>query len=188
MATPTRVPDASHNAITSPHLRLAMFGRLDKDHFVKAYVQSQSLHATTYATDGRALLSNRNRQTSATPVKQKDLAFDSKHYGFDTPVLKPRVAKQTDTSVAAAEHVSDVDINEHEPVPVKKVQPRKPSRPSTKSKKTSSKNKKENVPLETNNNKPLSKKRVIQVDSDGGDHAIRELHFLSFACACTSTS
>jgi hypothetical protein len=69
-----------------------MFERLDKDRFVKAYIQSQKQHATTYAADGKVLVSSWNHQALGTPTKQKQPTHLSKQYGFDTPVLRARVA------------------------------------------------------------------------------------------------
>src|ERR1700683_1711035 len=103
MAALTPRPGARHDSITSPHLRSAMFERLDKDRFVRAYIQSQKLHATAYAADGKVFISSWDRQISGTPANQKH------HYGFDTPVLKPRVAKPTEVSVVVEEDVSNAD-------------------------------------------------------------------------------
>jgi hypothetical protein len=154
-----------------------MFERLDKDRFVRAYIKSQKLHATTYAADGKALSSSWDQQASGTPAKQNQLAHPSKHYGFDTPVLTARAARPPSVSETMEEDASDanVDKSEFEPESVKKSQ--KPSRPASKPKKERvQRSKKENIPADIENNKPkaASKKRSIRPESDDDDHAARE--------------
>ncbi|KIM90715.1 hypothetical protein PILCRDRAFT_811175 [Piloderma croceum F 1598] len=172
MATLTPRLGAPYDQITSPHLRSASFERLDKDRFVKAYIQSQKQHTTTYAAGGKALVSSWDYRTLGTPTKQKQPTHLSKQYGFDTPVLRARVANPPDASVTVEDRTFDVDNRESEPA---KVKPRKPSIPSINPKEFSSKSKKENVPPESKNPKtrPASKKRPIPTDSDDDEHTAR---------------
>lgn len=174
MASLTPGPRAPYDLVTSPHLRSSMFERLDKDHFVKAYIQSQVPHVTTYAADGKAFSSTWNMQTSGTPAKQTLSKAPSQHYGFDTPVLKARVARPPEASKIIAD-ASDSDVDERRVELVKKVQPKKPSRPTKPKMGLSSKNK-ENVSPENKNNKSktVSKKRPTRADSDDDDHTARK--------------
>lgn len=175
MAPLTPRPSIRHDPITSSHLRLATFEKLDKDHLVNAYIRSQKLHAATYAADGKALVSSWDRRQTSGPVKHEDPRSHSHNYGFDTPVLKPRVAKQSDT----------VDVPQGigygKNGVVKNMQSKKPSRPVTKpEKELSSKTKKEKKRLKPaiGKSKSISKKRSIQADSDDDGHAARESCFL----------
>jgi hypothetical protein len=158
-----------------------MFERLDKDRFVRAYIQSQQLHTTTYAADGKAYVFSWDHQISETPAKQRHPTHSSEHYGFDTPVLRARVAKPHDAYVVVAEHPTDLDLDKRESEPAKKVQFKKPFPLSTKpnKKECPSKNDKENVPpeSESRNTKPASKKRPIPAGSDDDDHVARESRF-----------
>jgi hypothetical protein len=168
-------PRAPYDLITSPHLRSAMFERLDKDHFVKAYIQSQVPHVTIYAADGKALSSSWDRQTPGTPAKQKLSKDPSQHYGFDTPVLKARVARPPVASKLKADG-SDADVYERGSELVKKVQSKKPSRATSKPKVGLPPKNKENISPENKNNKcmTVSKKRPIRADSDDDDHTARK--------------
>lgn len=178
MATSTPRLGAPYDPITSPHLRSAMFEKLDKDRFVEAYIQSQKQLTTRYAADGKALVSSWDHQTLGTPTKQKQPTHLSNQYGFDTPVLKARVANPPDASVTVEDRTLDVD--RHESEPVRKVKSKKPSIPSIKPKKFSSKSKKENMPPESKSRKtkPASKKRPLTTDSDDDEHTAREPRFL----------
>lgn len=165
-------PGVPSNSITSPHLRSAMFGNLDKNHFVKEFIESQKHHATSYAADGKDLLATWDRQNPETPEKGKASASPAEDFGFDTPVLKPRAAKPRYESV---DDIPDADTTD---VADKNMRRRKSSRPESKHKNRAVaepiKSDKENMrypPIPKG--KTTSKKRPILVDS-GDEHAARE--------------
>lgn len=168
-------PGVPYDSITSPLLRSAKFGKLDKIHFVKSFVESQKHHATSYAADGKGIFAALDGQT---PKKERLSAGQLLDFGFGTPVLKPRVTKQRFES---KRKISDSDVNDNTERD-KKLRATKSSRLESKSKtnlkavvEPTSKVQKENVrhPSTTPAVKKISKKRSIQVDSDD-ERAARE--------------
>jgi hypothetical protein len=76
--------------LTTEHVRSTAFQKLDKDVLVRNYVHGQKSHSKAYAVEGHAVFSSWD---SRTPEKNaEDLTADT-GFGFDTPVLKPRVVK-----------------------------------------------------------------------------------------------
>jgi hypothetical protein len=176
MDTSIAHPGAPYDPITSPLLRSAMFEKLDKDYFVKSFIESQKHHATIYAVDGKGLLATWDGQSSGTPKQQKPSGSSVRSFGFDTPVLKPRVAKPRFDLMGEK---SDADFNE-DAEQDKKLRGAKSSRLESKPKKKAavqpaSKSNKENMqhPSSIPKTRKSSKKRVIQADSDD-EHAARE--------------
>lgn len=165
-------PGAPYDPITSPLLRSAMFEKLDKDYFVKSFIESQKHHATTYAADGKGLLATWNSQNSGTPKQQKASGRSVRSFGFDTPVLKPRVAKPCSESMG---EISGADVNKDMDQD-KKLRGAKSSRLESKLKKKAevqptSRSNKENI--KRPKTRKSFKKRAIQADSDD-EHAARE--------------
>lgn len=115
------------DAITSPHLRSAMFEKLDKNHFVKSFVDSQKVYATTYAANGEAKLSSNswNDPAPGTPDKQHTPTHSSRDYGFRTPVLKARSSRPIDGINVLKERFSDI-IDDASIRTIHKVSPKKP--------------------------------------------------------------
>lgn len=158
-----------------------MFEKLDKDRFIKSYIQSQKPHATIYAADGKTVQSS--WEPTATPDKQNLSARSLRDYGFDTPVLKPRVARSPEGLLISIEGaIRNGSEDEDEASLVREVSPKKPTRQTNKStRKTKSvpvsKPQKENValPLNKPQAKPTSKKRPVDAnpDSDHDDHVAR---------------
>lgn len=172
----------AYDPITSPHLRSALFEKLDKDHFLNSYIQSQKQHAETYAANGELVYSSWKRTSPASPEPAKPVDRSSLNYGFSTPVLKARVAMPADASVATIEDLSDTEAKEQV------IQKRKNKRSfhlAVKPKTTlatiysSSKLEKENPPsLQPDSKiKNKSKKRKLSGDSDE-EYAARESYFL----------
>jgi len=158
-----------------------MFAKLDKDHFIKSFIDSQKHHAPAYAADGKDQLATWDRQTSRTPEKQKSSA--TQDFGFDTPVLKPRAANPRYES---AGEISDTDGIEDAVDKDKKLRSKKSSNPEGKHKKKavtepSSKSNKENMrhPPSIPKSKPISKKRPIRAESDD-EHAARKCSSMIF--------
>lgn len=83
------------NALTAEHLRSTAFQKLNKDLLIQDYIYGQKLHIKAYAAEGRAIFSTWGPPTPEKPAG--DLGADTR-FGFDTPVLKPRVAQASDKS------------------------------------------------------------------------------------------
>ncbi|KAF7983850.1 hypothetical protein HWV62_18166 [Athelia sp. TMB] len=106
--TPIPPPPGLHfDPITSPHLRSAMFEKLDKDRFIKSFIDSQRVHAKIYAADGKATLSSWNEPPEVTPEKQNSPKCSLRDYGFGTPVLKPRANRSLNEPLDLMESVGE---------------------------------------------------------------------------------
>lgn len=100
---PSPLPDTSGSLF----LHISSVPKINKTQFISSYVKEQTIHAKTYAAEGRAFERSWKQEVQApmsnleaTPGPQKTsktskLAMD---YGFETPVLKPRDAKRLDGS------------------------------------------------------------------------------------------
>lgn len=189
---PTPPPlDAPYDSITSPHLRSVMFEKLDKDRFVKSYIQSQKPHAIIYAADGKAIQSSWDDQLATTADRQNIQTRVVRDYGFDTPVLQPRVVRLPDAPPDSIEVARDGSENEDEDeaglaqeVSSKKLTRRTNKKSTGKVKGLSvSSGQKENValPLNKTQAKLVSKKHPLDADpdSDQDDHVAR-------TCRCQS--
>ncbi|KAJ7228735.1 hypothetical protein GGX14DRAFT_414565 [Mycena pura] len=65
--------------------------KLDKDEFIKSYIQTQKAHAKTYATEGRSF----STSWDITPRKPTaTTSNESRNVGFATPVLKARNSRR----------------------------------------------------------------------------------------------
>jgi hypothetical protein len=82
-------------SLTTAHLRSAAFQKLNKDLLIQNYIHGQKLHTKAYAAEGHAIFSTWGSRTPPKPAE--DLTVDTR-FGFDTPVLKPRVAQAPDKS------------------------------------------------------------------------------------------
>jgi hypothetical protein len=154
-----------------------MFERFDKDRFVRAYVQSQKLHATTYAADGKALFESVGLETSGSISEKKG---QIQLYGFGTPVLKARTTRLPGAPVVVEDHTHSADPNDRRwRGTVEKLKSKKPSR-QTNERGPCRQTKKVKFPpvSETNTINPASKKRSISVGSDEDGRAARMLRFL----------
>jgi hypothetical protein len=180
MDTPAPQPDAALNSLSLQNV--PTLPKLDKSHFIDSYLQGQKVHARTYATEGQALLSSLDRHNPSPDRRTLPTPVQVQHYGFGTPVLKPRVAR-------LREELPTVAITEDREEPQKsqknlqrKLLPQI-SEIGVKSKLSEQRfNDKRMsrtiVPQAGTKAKPSSsKKRAISSDSDG-DQAARELIFI----------
>jgi hypothetical protein len=78
-------------------LRSTDIGKVDKDSLIKIYIDSQIRHAKSYAEEGRALLSSWSLK-SPQSCEPADCIYPD--FGFDTPLLKPRIADPSEGRVA----------------------------------------------------------------------------------------
>jgi hypothetical protein len=102
--------------LTLDRLRSSDLEKVNKCHFVKTFIDEQKQHAKSYAQEGRALFSSWDGSNSDKPNESTSLYPD---LGFDTPVLKPRVAPcpvVEESSKSAAEHDSDKENRPPEPL------------------------------------------------------------------------
>ncbi|GLB33730.1 hypothetical protein LshimejAT787_0106140 [Lyophyllum shimeji] len=109
--------------------------KLDKAKFISSYLQEQSAHAKTYASQGRAFVSSWKHEHAGTvtappqPEEGAKARLPSKllvvDYGFGTPVLKPRVVMRTaeDVEQPAAPKDEAAITSENSHSPKKAVQP-----------------------------------------------------------------
>jgi hypothetical protein len=89
------LPVTPREKLTAEHLHSAAFQKLNKDILIQNYIHGQQLHSKAYAAEGQALFSAWDSLTPQKPTE--NLTLDTA-FGFDTPVLKPRVARAPETS------------------------------------------------------------------------------------------
>jgi hypothetical protein len=87
-------------------LRSTDIGKVDKDSLIKTYIDSQIRHAKSYAEEGRALLSSWSLK-SPQSCEPADCIYPD--FGFDTPLLKPRIADPSDHEGRVAEGTLPVE-------------------------------------------------------------------------------
>lgn len=166
-----------YGRITSPRLR-AVVDTLDKNQFIKSYIQSQRTYASSYAADGMAACSIQEQsQPTISGQTSTDLAPRMYRNAFDTPILKPRAPRLSKTPATdfnfeakiAGDTESDLETTKK---PIHEIkQPKKTTSPTP----ASRNHKGNNVSLSLEKTvKPASKKRTICKESESGDHTARE--------------
>lgn len=79
--------------LTSDNLSQSV-SRIDKDHFIKTYISSQKEFCHHFATEGQKAIASWECDSQVGSTKDAEKITESvADAGFNTPVLKPRVAK-----------------------------------------------------------------------------------------------
>ncbi|KAJ3764150.1 hypothetical protein EV360DRAFT_77720 [Lentinula raphanica] len=84
--------------LAQPTLELTSIPKIDKNHFISSFVDTQKQHAKYYAEEGRNLWDNSSNTHNS---KLKDPLPEDRLVGFSTPVLIPRNPKARDEPMTA---------------------------------------------------------------------------------------
>ncbi|KAJ3723045.1 hypothetical protein C8R42DRAFT_665130, partial [Lentinula raphanica] len=84
--------------LAQPTLELTSIPKIDKNHFISSFVDTQKQHAKYYAEEGRNLWDNSSNTHNS---KLKDPLPEDRVVGFSTPVLIPRNPKARDEPMTA---------------------------------------------------------------------------------------